>query len=129
MLQQRMHSSKRQRGASALFMLIFLAMAAIILTIAFKLYPAYYEHWQIEGVVESFENEEDLANTSLREIERRFGARLQTNNVRNFNMEENVVFDLTEDFLGIEVNYEVRVPVYRNIDAVMKFEKSFEKRL
>ncbi len=123
------HLARQQRGVSALFMLIFLAMAAAILTVAFKLYPAYYEHWQIEGVVESFENEEGLENLSLREIERRFGARLQTNNVRNFKMDENVVFDLTEDFLAIDVNYEVRVPVYRNIDAIMTFQKSFEKRL
>lgn len=129
MPQKAIHLAKEQRGASGLFMLIFLAMAAIILMVAFKLYPAYYEHWQIAGVVESFETEEDLENLNLREIERRFGARLQTNNVRNFNMEDSVVFDLTEDFLGIEVNYEVRVPVYRNIDAVIKFEKSFEKRL
>ncbi|MDX1452109.1 MAG: DUF4845 domain-containing protein [Oleiphilaceae bacterium] len=118
-----------QRGVSALFMLIFLAMAAVILTVAFKLYPAYYEHWQIEGVVESFENEDGLENLSLREIERRFNTRLQTNNVRSFNTGENVIFDLTDEFLAIEVNYEVRVPIYRNIDAVMKFQKTFEKRL
>ncbi len=120
---------KQQRGASALAILMVVAMAAIILMVAFKLYPAYYEHWQIEGVMESFDDEEGLAELSLREIKRRFSARLQTNNVRNFKMDENVQFDLAEDYLAIELDYEVRVPIYRNIDAVMTFQKSYERRL
>jgi len=123
-----MHLSHSQRGASILSILLVLGMAAVLLMVAFKLYPAYYEHWQIEQVVDSFEDESGLSEMSAREIEKNFQKRLTTNNVRNFKMKDNVEIFMEDDTLYIDVAYEVRVPIYRNIDAVMTFTKSLEKR-
>lgn len=121
-------SLSNQKGASSLAIVIFLGMAAVILTIAFKLYPVFYEHWQIESVAKSFEEEKDLADLSLREVEKRFQTRLITNNVRDFKFDDNVVIGMDEGLLSIELEYEVRINMYRNIDAVVVFEKLFEKK-
>ncbi len=122
------YSSRSQRGASALSIIVILGMAAVILTIAFKLYPAFYENWQIELVVDSFEDERGLDELSVNDIERNFQKRLTTNNVRDFKMKDNVEITMEDDTLYIDVDYEVRIPMYSNVDAIVSFQKSLEKR-
>ena len=119
----------KQQGASTPVVILFVAMAMIVLTIAFKLYPAFYENWQLQHVVESFNDEAGLQDLSIKEIKRRFDSRLLTNNVRDFNSADNLVLEKNEDTLFIYVEYEVRVPIYDNIDAIVSFEESLEKQL
>jgi len=121
--------AKKQRGASTPLIIIFIAMAAAILTVTFKLYPVFYENWQIENIIDSFEDEANLQELSAGDIEKRFGNRLITNNIRNFNSDESVFISMDEGLLVIESDYEVRLPIYRNIDAVVKFKKLFEKEI
>ena len=120
-------SMLKQKGASTPLLILFLGMAAIIATIAFKLYPPFFEHWQIESVVDSFEDEKGLDELTVNEISKRFNVRLVSNNVRSFNSRESTVITKEDGVLTIDVMYEVRVPMYRNIDAIVKFEKLLEK--
>lgn len=122
-------SLKKQAGASAPLMMVFLLMLAVILTLAFKLAPPIFEHWQVESVVESFHDDNDVTELTISEIQKRFNKRLVINNVRNFKSSESLFINKDEDLLSIEVSYEVRVQVYRNIDAIMTFEKIFEKKI
>ena len=117
----------QQKGASMPVVLLFLGMAAIILTIAFKLYPAYYEHWQITSVLESYDSEHDLENMSVGELETNFQTRLLTNNVRNFDVRESFFVERTDSSVILSVDYEIRVPMYKNIDALLLFEETVEK--
>lgn len=117
----------KQQGASPIVVISFIAMAAVILSVAFKIYPVMFENWQIEAVVDSFEQEKDLDSINVREVSRRFQARLQTNNVRDFKMKDNVFITMEDGTLTIHVDYEARVPIYRNIDAIVVLEKTLEK--
>lgn len=124
-----MNNMAKQTGASSLSVIVFLAMAMVILTIAFKLYPVFYEHWQIQNIVESFHDETDLKELPVKEISRRFETRLLTNNVRDFNFKDSVKITTIDGTLKIVVDYEVRVPIYKNIDAIVSFDESLEKAL
>jgi len=124
-----MHNYNKQKGASTPLVILFVAMAMAILTVAFKLYPVFYENWQLQHVVESFHDETDLKELPVKEIRRRFETRLLTNNVRDFNTNENLSISTAEGTLSIYIEYEVRVPIYKNIDAVVSFEESLEKAL
>jgi hypothetical protein len=117
----------KQNGASVPIMLVFLGMAAVVLTIAFKLYPVYYEHWQISAVLESYDKEIDLESMSVSELESNFSTRLMTNNVREFDVSEGFFAERTDTGMYISVEYEVRVPIYGNVDAVVSFEESIEQ--
>ena len=118
---------KKQQGASTPLVLIFILMTAVILTIFFKLYPAFYDHWLISSAVNSFKEETGLEEMPEKEIRRRFIARLTTNSVRNFNFDDSVFIGKDDGVLIIEVEYEVRVPMYRNVDAIIKFEEYLEQ--
>ena len=122
-------SLKKQTGAAAPLVILFLGMLAVMLTLAFKLAPPVFEHWQVEAVLESFEDDSDVTELSIAEIQKRFNKRLIINNVRSFNSKEWLYVTKDEDLLSIEVSYEVRVPVYRNVDAIFFFEKAFEKKI
>ena len=124
-----MQNYNKQQGASTPLVILFVAMLMVIFTVAFKLYPVFYENWQLQHVVESFQDEVDLKDTTVNEIRSRFEKRLLTNNVRDFNADDNLSITKTDGTLSIFVEYEVRVPVYKNIDAVVSFEESFEKVL
>lgn len=116
----------QQQGASMPAIIVFLGMAAVILTVAFKLYPAIYEQWQVESVLNSFKEEKGLDDQSVRDIEKKFNSRLITNNVRNFDFKESVFITMEENILSIEVEYENRINIYKNIDAVVKFQENLE---
>lgn len=122
-----MRSFSKQQGASMPLTILFLGMAAIILTIAFKLYPSYYEHWQVASILKTYESDVDLESMSAGELEGNFSNRLLTNNVRDFDVEEALYIEKTDESVYIEVIYEVRVPIYKNIDAIVKFEETLEK--
>jgi hypothetical protein len=121
--------NKKQQGASTPLVILFVAMAMIVLTIAFKLYPAFYENWQVKHVLEGFDNETGLADISVNEIKSRFDKRLLTNNVRDFNSTKHLTVSKQDGSLSIYIEYEVRVPIYKNIDAIVSFEESLEKQL
>jgi len=118
---------KKQQGVSGIFVILFIAMSAAVLTVAFKLYPVFYDNWLIEGVVDSFEDETGLEDLTDVDIEERFRKRMTTNSIRSFDTEESLYIVMEDGLFTIDLNYEVRVPIYRNVDAVVKFEKSFEK--
>lgn len=122
-----MRSVSQQKGASMPVVLLFLGMSAIILTIAFKLYPAYYEHWQITSVLESYGEDHDLEAMSVSELETNFQTRLLTNNVREFDVKEGFFAERTDTGVILSVDYEVRIRMYKNIDALLVFEETVEK--
>jgi hypothetical protein len=124
-----MNNYNKQQGASMPLVILFVGMAMIVLTIAFKLYPAFYEHWQVQNVIEGFENESGLADSSVKQIKDNFDKRLLTNNVRDFNSLESLSITMKDGVLSIYVEYEVRIPIYENIDAVVSFKESLEKQL
>ena len=122
-----MYNHKKQQGASMPLVALFIAMTMIVLTIAFKLYPAFYDHWQIKNVIEGFEHEAGLNETTAVELAKKFDKRLLTNNVRDFNSKESLIITKQDSILSIYVEYEVRIPIYKNIDAIVSFEESLEK--
>lgn len=117
------NSKQRQRGASAVAILTFLAMASLLLLVAFKLYPVYYDHWTIMSVADSFADDVELPNLSEAEIIKRYKVRLQTNSIRDFDFDESVFVEKAEKSLVFEIDYERRTNLYRNIDAVVVFSE------
>lgn len=116
----------RQRGASPFIVLLFVAMLAFFVTILFKLAPPFYDFWQIQKVMESFAEEPDLAELKVKEVESRFDKRLMVSNIRDFKRDENVTITVKDQVLTIDVDYEVRVTMFRNVDAVIAFTHTVE---
>lgn len=118
---------KNQKGASGLTILVILFLAASILTVAMKIVPMYLDNMTIAKVLEDIGKQSDIAELSDDDIMSAFDKRLTINNVRNFDS-KNIVIKREEGMLTIDVNYENRDNIFKNIDAIVSFKNHFETK-
>ncbi len=123
MLSNEMKQHSKQKGASGILILIFLGMTALILLAAFKLYPVYFDQWAIQSVADSFEESADLSSMSEREMTKSLQKRFMTNGIRDVKFEESIFVEKLEGEVIIDIDYERRVNIYKNIDAIVSFKE------
>jgi len=114
-----------ERGASILATLIVIMVAGVFFTVGFKLYTPYMDHWTIKSIVENLTLDQDEIKKPIPEIRRDIERRLHINQVR-LPEREDLKIEVKEGVLHFDLKYERRVPMFHNVDAVVKFEEHFE---
>ncbi|MGQ9425889.1 DUF4845 domain-containing protein [Gilvimarinus sp. F26214L] len=118
-----------QRGLSSLGWLTVLLVAGFFLTCAFRLGPAYTDNIYVRdalGSLTDFENSErGYAEMSDRDIRTHLSNYFSMNGVRG-TPTKSVRIERKSDRVLVNINYEVRVPMFFNIDAVMTFKNQFD---
>ena len=116
---------QKQRG-SAYSTMIMVVLIAMFLTAALKLAPAYLANNVINNAMASIAENNDMAVFSIGEIRSALMRTLDTNDIRGFNAANvQVVMEGSQEF--VDINYERRVPLFYNIEAVVIFENMFDK--
>ncbi len=116
---------QKQRG-SAYSTMIMVVLIAMFLTAALKLAPAYLANNVINNAMASIAENNDMAVFSIGEIRSALMRTLDTNDIRGFNAANvQVVTEGSQEF--VDINYERRVPLFYNIEAVVIFENRFDK--
>lgn len=114
-----------ERGASITSILVTLMVAGIFFAVGFKLYTPYWEHGTVTAVIEGVVNDlEELKKPEAmirRDIDRRF----RINQV-SLPERDDLKIELREGVLHFDLQYERRVPMFYNVDAVVKFEEHYE---
>jgi len=118
---------KNQKGASGLTILVILLLAASILTIAMKVAPMYFDNMTVAKVLEDLGAQSDIAELEDDSIISAFSKRLIINNVRDFDIKK-VVIGRDDGMLTIDINYEKRDNIFKNIDVIVSFENHFETK-
>lgn len=119
------HSLYGQRG-SMYSTLIMVVLIALFFTAALKLVPAYLNNNVVVNAMESMAEDNDMAKLGIGEIRSNLMRTLNTNDIRGFDAAKvQVVTQGSQEF--IDINYETRVPLFYNIEAVVKFENRFDK--
>lgn len=118
-----MKLNSRQRGMSTGGMLMVGVLIAFVAITGIKLYPAYYDDFAVATALKNME-EEAAATAALTpsEIRKSLNKRLSVSGVDLAKDNVEVVKDKGK--ITINVNYEVRIPMWANIDAVAKFSHS-----
>ncbi|WP_226664868.1 DUF4845 domain-containing protein [Microbulbifer aggregans] len=115
-------SLNRQRGMSYWGWLFVLAIFGFGLTIVSKMGPAYIDaHYVEEGLqtLSEIDNVRELSNSEIkRELDRYF----TINNVRGEPTKAVKIIRGADSTL-VSINYELRQPLFKNVDVVMKFDK------
>ena len=117
----------RQRGASALVMLVMVLFFGSLLTLLLKLGPAYMDDYTIQEALESLDGTENLSSMGPAQVRTLINKRLSVNNVRTLSA-QSISVDKDDDKVLIVVDYDVRTPVISNIDAIMHFKHAYEMR-
>lgn len=117
----------RQTGASALVIMIMVLFFGSLLTLVIKLGPAYLDDITIQEALESLEGTEDLSSLTQAEVRSLINKRLSVNNVRGFDA-KNISVEKSGDLVLINVDYEVRNNLFRNVDTVIHFQHEYEMK-
>ncbi|KPP98110.1 DUF4845 domain-containing protein [Marinobacter sp. HL-58] len=120
-------SMRRQSGASALVIMIMVLFFGSLLTLVIKLGPAYLDDITIQEALESLEGTEDLSEMGPSQVRSLINKRLSVNNVRGFDA-KNISVEKNGEFVVINVDYEVRNNLFRNVDTVIHFQHEYEMK-
>lgn len=114
-----------QRGASLLSTLIALIVAGIFFSVGFKLFTPYKDHATIDSIISNMVEDPDEMSGSIRDIRTGLDKRFLINQVKLPNR-DSLDIRLEEGVLYFDLKYEERVPMFYNVDAMVKFEEHYE---
>jgi hypothetical protein len=117
----------RQRGASALTMMVMVLFFGGLLTLVIKLGPAYLDDITIQEALESLDGTEGLSQMGPAQVRTLINKRLSVNNVRGFDA-KNISVDKDGDLVVINIDYEVRNNLFSNVDTVVHFKHQYEMK-
>lgn len=111
----------RQRGLGMIGVMAWLGVAALVLTLVFRLGPEYMEFLTVKSAMDSLTEDPELKGKGRAEILSTLGRRLDVNNVRGLPPQ---TFRVEQKDFGQKLiaDYEVRVHLLFNIDAVLTFK-------
>lgn len=99
-------------------MTVVLVIVFVAIT-AMKLWTPYYDDLAVKTAVENMANEEATRSMSPNEVLQTLNKRLQVNQVTL--QKDDVKIKKEDGVINIDVVYERRIPMYGNIDAMVKF--------
>jgi Tfp pilus assembly protein PilE len=119
---------RNQTGMTLVSFVVVAAVVGFFLFIVMKLFPMYQEFFSVKSAMKSLAAESGIANQQPAQIKEKFFKRLYISYSSNVKP-EHVKIENKGSGQGtmMYVNYEVRVPLFYNLDAVGKFsaEQSF----
>ncbi len=121
-----MHSTHRQAGWSFLGLLVFLLVAGVFVSVGFKLAPAYTDHQTLKSIMADTQRDQQLMARSKAEIKSSLNKKLSINNM-NLPKEFMTITKDKGDVL-MDIAYEVRIPIFMNVDAVVSFKEQYVGR-
>lgn len=120
-----MQTLKSQQGMTAIGWLIVLGLIGFFVLLALRMTPAYLEYFTIKSALASLQNEPGITQKTPAEIRTMLGKRFDVNDVKSISSRD-VSIDNQGGRLNVGVDYEVRVGVLGNVDAVMMFDHQIE---
>ncbi len=116
----------KQRGLSTAGWLLAVGLAGFFLTLLFKMGPAYLNNMGVRSAMKSMvKNNSDFHNMERDEIYKQLDSYFTINGVRDHRAKDMKIVRTQERTL-INHEYETRVPVFLNVDVVMKFRNQVD---
>ena len=116
-----------QRGSIAGVVLSLLILASVVL-IGSRLTPIYLNHNTMVTVMRKMSQENDLALLRDAKIRESLGIRLNINNIRNFDLKENLKIVRGRHGAELVLDYEVRIGLFANLGLIAAFENKVPLR-
>ncbi len=116
----------RQQGASLWGVMILVGLIGLVLTIALKIAPAYMSNNIIGNAINGVIANNDIKTMAITEIRNDVMRTVRTNRIEGFSAAD-IKVTRQNDLEYIDVNYETRVHLMYNIDAVVMFTNRFNK--
>ena len=116
---------KKQRGMTGLGWMMVIFLICFFAFVGIKLFPVYMENYSIKSIVKDVKQEPNIAKKSTGEIRTLIRKRLIINSIRDLK-KEHIIIKKFAGNLSVKIEYEVRKPLFGNLDVVMSFSDEFE---
>ena len=118
---------RRPAGVSGMGLIVVLTLVAGLIVVSLRLGPHYIDWQTLNSIMR------DLPSTRIHEMDKReiremLTKRYKINNIRDLNLREVVSIERKKDTTNITVNYEVREPMFYNVDAMLTFNETYSYR-
>lgn len=117
-----MDTIKRQNGMSTLGMMTVALAVVFVAVTAMKLWNPYYDDLAVRTALENVAKEGATVTMGPGEIRQTINKRLQVNQVTLG--KDDIQIKKEDGVIKIDIIYERRIPMYGNIDAMVKFNHS-----
>ena len=118
--------AKKQKGLSPIGVLFASLFFAAVMLVVFKLGPSYLDYYMLRKVFDEAATSPDIKTKSIEKIQGELYKKLMINNFRDFDLRRDGYIGVEEDVLLIQFEYEVRMPILGNLEALMTFSHSVE---
>ncbi|OUS02710.1 hypothetical protein A9Q90_09165 [Gammaproteobacteria bacterium 54_18_T64] len=115
---------RKQRGLSALGILLILSIAGFFLTIATAIGPLYLDNSFVNAALQSLADE-PIHKLSDSKIRRRLQNSFTINNIRDVNAKDTVI-ERKKTATTVSLDYERRVNLLANVDVVVVFKNTYD---
>lgn len=120
-----MRTRKQQNGASILSILVGLIVAGIFFSVGFKLYTPYVDYKTIDSILTDVIQNQDELSKDLRVLKKDLRKKFTINQVRLPNKDA-LKITREKGVIRFVLDYEARVPMFYNVDALVVFKKEYE---
>ncbi len=114
----------KQKGLSALGVLLILVIGGFFLAVATAVGPLYLDNSFVNAALQSLSNE-PIHKLSDDKIRRRLQDSFTINNVRDVNAKDTVI-ERKKTATLVRLDYERRVHLFANVDIVVVFENTYD---
>jgi hypothetical protein len=112
----------RHSGITLIGFLVVLVVLGFFAFIAMRLFPVYSEWYSVVSAMKGLANEPGIGRMGADQIRSRFDRRLYTSYVES--VKANNVRITTQGGPQIRVRYEVRRPMFGNLDIIATFDRT-----
>ena len=116
-----------QRGSMSGVVLALLTVASVIF-LGTRLASVYLDHSTVVTVMQKMSQENDLALLNDAKIRETMGVRLKINNIRKFDLKENLKISRGANRVELVLGYEIRIDLFANLYLVAVFENKVPLR-
>lgn len=116
------NKQKGLTGVSIMMLLIAIAFGSLIFL---KIMPIYYDSFKVGDVVSALEAERGMGGKRNTDITNMILKRLDVNMVSDVT-KDHIFIERIKNTILVDVEYEVRKPMFGNLDIIISFKKSVE---
>ena len=120
----------RQRGMSIWQWLAVLGCVGFFLTLAASIGPLYIRNYSLQSIIKALQNEPELASLSTIDMRNAIQKKLDVNTIEDmqavcsYKEKACMKIERSKGKVRIDANYEARVHVLGNVDAVVVFSEN-----
>lgn len=120
-----MQSKNKQKGLTGVSIIVLLVFFAFFAVALLKVMPIYFDSFKVGDVVSALKDERGLGEKPNSQIVKMILKRLDVNMVSDVT-KEHIFIEKVKNEVLIDVEYEVRKPMFGNLDVILSFKKSVE---